>query len=130
VTQTNSFGRRQPGSAVQPAKAQRPARPTPPSPSDLSPSAEAFRLELAARKDAPRADFADWRRANAGRQVAMWAITLLSFAPGLISLGLDLPLELSIGLELAAVAGNVWLRRERWRRMREIVAWQDPADAG
>jgi hypothetical protein len=42
---------------------------------------------------------------------------------------MDAPLEVSVALEVAAMVGNIWLRRERYRRLREIVAWQDPADA-
>ena len=39
---------------------------------------------------------------------------------------LDAPLELTIGLEVAAFIGNIWLRYERRRRLHEIVSWEDP----
>ena len=120
-----TFGRR--GAAARAASP--PRRPTTTAVDSLSPQAEAFRAEIAARRGQDQASFETWRRAQGGRRALSVALTLASFSPGLISFLLQAPFWLSIGLEIAAVAGNVWLRRERWRRMREIVNWEAPADA-
>ena len=133
-----AFGRRQPatappiqrsrsGAASAPKLAPR-SRPPPPGASDLGPRAEALRVEIAANKRAG-SSFDQWRRDQGGKRWVIWAVTLASFSPGLISLALNAPLGLSIGLEVAAFVGNIWLRRERRRRLREIVAWQEPAGA-
>jgi hypothetical protein len=122
MTATQTFGRRR---APAPPPRSGPASPLP-AVGGLSPKAEAFLAELAAERTAEGADFASWRRGERGRRMAGWAVSLISFAPGLVSLAIDAPLWLSLGLEAAAVFGNIWLRRERWRRMREIVAWKDP----
>ena len=88
------------------------------------------RAEIAASRTGAPSGFDAWRRSQRHRTWITWALTLLSFAPGVVTVALDAPIELSIGLEIAAVVGNVWIRRERYRRSREIVAWEDPADAG
>jgi hypothetical protein len=135
----SAFGRRQPAAAppvprgrpraAAPPKPAAKSRPAPPAASDLGPKAEALRVQIAAdRRGAPSA-FDQWRRSQGGQRWLVWGVTLASFSPGLISFVLDAPLELSIGLEITAFVGNIWLRATRRHRMREIVAWQDPADA-
>jgi hypothetical protein len=134
----DNFGRRQPAIAP-PAKGSRrgaASGPTPaaksstrpPAASDLGPRAEALRVQIAADRRATPSAFDQWRRSQGGQRWLVWAVTLASFSPGLISFIFNAPLLLSIGLEVAAFAGNIWLRRQRRRRMREIVAWQDPAE--
>jgi hypothetical protein len=134
-----SFGHRTPARAppaahsrartAPPPKPVTKSRPAPPSASDLGPAAEALRVEIAADRRANPSSFDQWRRSQGGQRWLMWGVTLASFSPGLVSFILDAPLELSIGLEIAAFVGNIWLRRVRKQRMRDIVAWQDPADA-
>jgi hypothetical protein len=60
----------------------------------------------------------------------MLGVRLFAFAPGIVTFLMDAPLELSIGLEIAAFVGNIWHRVTRRRRIREVVAWQDPRDHG
>ena len=131
------FGNRKPAAA--PRVAQGRSRPAPPKPvaksrpsqpaaSDLGPAAEALRVKIAADRRANPSSFDQWRRSQGGQTWVIWGVTLASFSPGLVSFILDAPLEVSIGLELVAFAGNIWLRRVRKQRMRDIVAWQDPAD--
>lgn len=126
MTAPPSFGRRRPVAA--PVPHARTASPVDPARDRyLSPAAEAFRAELAASRRADDTSFAAWRRGQRGRRLLSALVTVGSFSPGLVSFLLDAPLWASIGLEVAALAGNVWLRRERWRRRREIVAWEEPA---
>jgi hypothetical protein len=135
----SAFGRRQPAVAPpvpdgrsRPTPAPKPAakRPAPvPAASDLGPQAEALRVQIAADRRAAPSAFDQWRRSQGGQRWLIWGVTLISVSPGLLSFILDAPLEVSIGLEIAALIGNVWLRRTRRRRLREIVAWEDPADA-
>ena len=125
MSESKTFGRRQAPSGAAPAP--KPLAGPPPSP-DWSPAAEALSAEIAATRDAS-SGFAQWRRSYGARQLVVWTLTLASFAPGVISFLVDAPLSLSIALELISFVGNIWLRRERRRRMRAIVDWQDPADA-
>jgi hypothetical protein len=116
-----TFGRRQPRT-VRPAPAHAPRS------TELSAAAEAFRAELAADRRSPDGDFGVWRRSRRWRQALVLAGTVGSFAPGVATFVMDAPLPVSIGLQVAAVVGNVWLRRERFRRRREILAWEDAGD--
>jgi len=127
VPQTATFGRRQPKAAP---RAPAPARPlrTGPAPPELSAAAEAFRAGLAAERKSPANEFAAWRRSRGWRRLLIYAATAVSFAPGIASFVMDAPLPVSIGLEVAAIAANVWVRRERARRRREILAWESPAE--
>jgi len=139
MPEPDNFGRRQPATAPPARGSRRRATnaPTPavknspraPAASDLGPRAEALRVQIAADRRAAPSPFDQWRRSQGGQRWLIWGVTLASFSPGLISFIFNAPLWLSIGLEIAAVVGNIWLRRQRSRRMREIVAWQDPADA-
>ena len=95
----------------------------------LDPRAEAFRAEIAAGRAAAPTGFDAWRRSQQHRTWISWALTLLSFAPGVVTFVIDAPIELSIALSIAALVGNVWIRRERYRRAREIVGWEDPGEA-
>jgi hypothetical protein len=133
LTASTNFGRRQPPAAAPTAPAASRRTPAPaeaPAPSslDLDPRAEAFRAELAASRREDAQTFSQWRASQAYRTWIFWALTLLSFAPGIVTLVLDGPIELAGALEIAAMVGNVWIRRERFRRRREIVAWEDPSD--
>jgi len=58
------------------------------------------------------------------------AATAGSFAPGMATFLMDAPLSVTIALQAAALFGNVWVRRERARRRREIVAWERSAKEG
>ena len=44
-------------------------------------------------------------------------------APGVVSFIFDMPLSLSIGLEITGIVGGWWLRRERKRHLKEIATW-------
>jgi hypothetical protein len=128
-----AFGRRGAPTPPQPRRPRQPpsaraAEPAPPAP-DLSAEAEAFRASLAADRGGRSDAFGDWRRSTNWERWLMWGVRLFSFAPGLISFVIDAPIELSIGLEVAAFAGNIWFRTTRRRRMREVVAWKDPNEA-
>ena len=122
-----TFGRRASRAAPSPGRA---TDPRPAAIADiLDPRAEAFRAEVAAGRTAAPTGFDAWRRSQRRRSWITWALTVLSFSPGVASLVLDAPIELSIALEIAALVGNVWIRRERYRRSREIVAWEDEGSA-
>jgi hypothetical protein len=131
LTASTTFGRRRPLAATPPEPAGRPApapRAEAPTALDLDPRAEAFRAELAASRGEDAQTFGQWRASQAYRTWIFWALSLLSFAPGVVTLLLDGPIELAGALEIAAMVGNVWIRRERFRRRREIVAWEDPSE--
>jgi hypothetical protein len=139
MPQTVAFGRRGAGPAPpdrvatpeRAAPTQQAAQARPPaSTGDLSPEAEAFRAELVASRGGGSASFTDWRRSNDWERWLMIAVRTGAFLPGVVTLVIDAPLELSIGLELAAFAGNMWYRYVRRRRLRDIVAWRDPSEAG
>ncbi len=123
---SSSFGRRQ---APAPPPVRAAPRPAPPAASSLSAEAEAFRAQLAGSSADRTSPLDDWRRSRRGRQIAVWVVTLASLAIGPVSFELETPLSVSIVLEVAAIAANIWLRRERRNRLREIVALDDPADA-
>jgi hypothetical protein len=124
VPETTAFGRRAQRAAPLPASPPA-ARPTATGDA-LDPRAEAFRAEIAAGRAAAPTGFEAWRRSQRHRTWIGWALTLLSFAPGVVTFVIDAPIELSIALSIAALVGNVWIRRERYRRAREIVAWEEP----
>jgi hypothetical protein len=124
VPEPATFGRRAQRAAPSPRSAPAPQRAAPGD--ALDPRAEAFRAEIAAGRAAAPSGFDAWRRSQRHRAWITWALTLLSFAPGVVTFAVDAPLELSIALEIAALVGNVWIRRERYRRAREIVAWEEP----
>jgi len=127
VPQTTTFGRRQAPSGYTPPTRPESTRLAPPA--ALSESAEAFRAEVAADLGAA-SSFRRWRRTPDGRKLLMWAATGASVIPGIVTFVIGAPLIVSIGLEALSFVGNIWLRRERRRRLREIVEWQEPADAG
>ena len=90
----------------------------------LDPRAEAFAAQLATDRRAG-SGFDQWRRSESGRRWLFRGLTLASFSPGLVSVLIDAPMELSVGLEVAALILNIWLRAERRRRLRAIVNWDD-----
>ena len=108
--------------------------PSPPSPPRqtanvhaLGPEAEAFRRELSAARPAERSDFADWRRTQQGKRLLAWLLTLALLSPGVLCFVFQTPWTVSGGLELAGIAANWWLRRERRRHLKEIAGWEPPA---
>ena len=120
-----SFGHRQTPSGPAASRARPAAAPTP----FLDARAESFRAEIAEGRAAP-SSFDAWRRSWTGRRWLVFAVTLASFLPGLASFLIDAPIVVSIGLSGASLAANLWLRRERRLRLKEIVAWEEPADFG
>lgn len=94
----------------------------------LDPASEAFRAQLAAESSAPSTALADWRRSHRGRLILTWLIGLAVMSPGALCFLFQTPLSVSIGLEALGLAVNAWLRRERRRRLREIVAWEEPGN--
>ena len=119
VTQPTAFGRRSASAA--PA-----LRPSPAVGVALSPEAEAFVAELKAAPPHQAEDFAAWRRASRAQRLLIWGLGAVLLAPGLLCFLLQLPREISGGLELAGMAGNVWLRYDRRRRIKAIAAWEQP----
>ena len=92
----------------------------------LGPRAEALRAKISQDRASAAPTFEDWKRKNAARHKLGAAIWVVSSIPGVIALLIHAPPALALMLEIAAVAGNVWVRRERFRRRREILDWQDP----
>jgi len=91
------------------------------------PAAEYVRSAPDKQDRSTTSDFADWRRGQRGRWLAAWALGLLFVSPGLLCFLFQAPLGLSVVMEVAGVAANAWVRRERRRRLQEIVQW-DPSD--
>jgi hypothetical protein len=116
VPEPTTFGRKAP--ATTPAKP-----PERTGANALSSQAEAFRKSLKTDGTAGQPDFADWRRSQKGRRAVFWIASILLLTPGVISFVVDMPLEVSGGLEVLGIAGNWWLRRERKRHLKEIAAW-------
>jgi hypothetical protein len=92
----------------------------------LSPEAEAFRVAL---EDVPTQDFSDWRRGQRSRRLIAWILSFVLLSPGVLCFLFQAPLPASIGLELAGMAVNGWLRRERRRHLRAVVGWEASTDA-
>ena len=129
MTQKPAFGRRQPsgrtGSPPAPPRAQPPGRRMDTAP--LSPAAETFRVEL---RGAPAGSaFQAWNSTARRKLVAIWAVRVGLMIPGVLGLAFHLPASVSIGLELAGLATNGWLRRERRRHRAEILAWDEAEPA-
>ncbi len=91
----------------------------------LSPEAEAFRAEVAASQAQARSTFADWRRSRRAEPILLWSLSAIFLAPGLFSFVLQLPLGLSVVLEVAGLVAGGWIRRTRRRRLTEITAWTE-----
>ena len=115
MTQETSFGRRRP--------VEIPQTPEPFDPLTLSPEAEAFRVSLKAERAKP-ADFRQWRQEDSGRRLVTWVLTLALLSPGVLCFLLQIPPLASIGVEALGVGANLWLRRERRRRLKAIAAWK------
>ncbi len=112
-----TFGRR-------PAPSE-PAAPRRPDPDRLSPQAEAFRAGLAG--DGGELDaFAQWRRDQRPRRWLLITVGAAFMAPGLVCFLVRAPWQASIGVSLAGVGVNGWLRRERQRQAQEIAHWTPP----
>lgn len=125
MSEPRTFGRRVAKAAPPPLVT--PAWPARPEADELGPHAEAFRAKIAADRNAAPSTFDTWRRSQGGRRWLVRALTLASFAPGVVTFLYDAPIEVSIGLEAAAFLLNGWLRRERKRQRRDILDWEDPA---
>jgi hypothetical protein len=89
----------------------------------LSPEAEAFLATLNDRPPEARADFANWRRAQRPRRLLVVLVGAAFMAPGLFCFLFQAPWWLSIGLSLAGVGVNGWLRRERQSQAKAIAGW-------
>ncbi len=116
-----TFGRRETKSALTPFPT--PGRPIEP----LSPKAEAFRADLKASGFDNRSSFGAWRRSRRGEAILTGAVAIGCVSPGLLGFLLQAPVGVSIGLEIAGLTANAWVRRRRRQRLKAIVAWQDPA---
>lgn len=124
MTAPPSFGRRRPATPS-PQAVRSPPRPAPTV--ELSPEAEAFRAELAAAPRAAKSDFAAWCRSRTGQSLLYWILTIACLSPGLVGVLLNAPGGVSAALEVAGLLVGAWLRYERRRRLREIVAWEQAA---
>ena len=124
------FGRRESVIALTPP---RPLAPAPAQANPLeqySPQIEAFRAELAASRSAPASGFAAWRRSRLGATILTWTVAIAFMSPGLLCFLLQAPVGDSIGLEVAGLVANAWVRSRRRQRLKDIVAWEDPANEG
>jgi hypothetical protein len=116
VSDQTGFGRRKPPAASAAHVAMQ-AR-------TLSDDAEAFRAQLAAERGGSEPGFSEWMRARQARRLMAWAIGFALLVPGLLSFFLNLPGYVSLGLEIAGVVINVWLRRERRKHLNDIARWE------
>ncbi len=127
------FGRRSTAQVPRPALPRSSAVSAPPGltrePVELSPEAEAFRREIAAGRLKDGDAFANWRKAQRGRRLLAWVLSLLLMAPGVICFIMDAPVGVSAVVEVGGMALGWWLRRERKRFLQQISTWQDPADS-
>jgi len=98
-----------------------------PSTEQESPQIEAFRAELAASRGAPTSEFAAWRRSQLADRVLSWTVAVVFLSPGLLCFLLQAPVGDSIGLEIAGIVANAWVRYRRRQRLKAIVAWEAPA---
>lgn len=121
MTGDTSFGRRRVLGTPRPYEI--------PTAHDLTPEAEAFRAALAAGRSDPSRDFSDWRRAQRSRRLIAWVLGFALLSPGVLCFLFQAPLPISIALELAGIAVNGWLRRERRRHLRAVAAWEASTDA-
>lgn len=72
----------------------------------------------------PTEEFAAWRRSERLRQIGLWTLGAALLAPGVIGYLLSFPRPACAALEVAGLLGNVWVRRERRRNLREIARWE------
>ncbi|HVY34592.1 MAG TPA: hypothetical protein VG960_09235 [Caulobacteraceae bacterium] len=114
-----TFGRR----SAQGQPAPRPARDA----EQLSPQAEAFLAAMGDGQGDEVAAFSQWRRAQQPRRLLLIAVGAAFVAPGLLCFVFQAPWWVSIGLSVAGVGVNGWLRSERQRQAREIAAWTPPS---
>ena len=93
----------------------------------LSPQAEAFLASMDDRQSDELAAFSQWRRAQQPRRLLLIAVGAAVVAPGLLCFLFQAPWPLSIGLSVAGVGVNGWLRNERQRQAKEIANWTPPS---
>lgn len=93
----------------------------------LSPRAEAFLAAMGDGQGDEVAVFTQWRRAQQPRRLLLIAVGAAFVAPGLLCFVFQAPWWVSIGLSVAGVGVNGWLRSERQRQAREIAAWTPPS---
>jgi hypothetical protein len=110
-----TFGRR---SVRAPAPARTPGRPEP-----SNPELEAFAASVRDGQASDVAEFARWRREQFPRTLLMILVRFALLAPGLACFAFHAPLWVSLGLEVAGLVANGWLRRERRRQASAIAAW-------
>jgi hypothetical protein len=120
------FGRRESVIALTPPRPFAAAAANPRDP--FSPQIAAFREELAASRATPAAGFGAWRRSRLSGTVLTWAVAIAFMSPGLLCFLLQAPVSDSMGLEVAGVVANIWVRRRRRQRLKDIVAWEEPAN--
>jgi len=84
---------------------------------------EAFAASIRASKASDVEEFARWRREQTPRRLLMLLARFALLAPGLICFALHAPWWVSTSLEVAGLAANAWLRRERRRQASAIAAW-------
>ncbi len=92
----------------------------------LSPQAEAFRAALSEGQGGDLDEFGQWRRSQRPRRRFVIALGLVFMTPGLLCFLLNASLPVSIGMSLAGLAVNAWLRRERQRQAKDIAQWAPP----
>lgn len=94
----------------------------------LPDAAEAFRRELAGKREVDAA-FAAWRKDAGARRAHVWFLRAAFFSPGLIAAAYGAPLAATLALEVLGFAASVWFRAERSRHLREIAAWEAEDEA-
>jgi hypothetical protein len=110
----------------EPAPAPEPAS-TQVQPEASNPELEAFAASIRDSKASDVEAFAEWRREQAPRRLLMLLLRFALLTPGLVCFAFHAPLWLSIGLEVAGVAANAWMRGERRRQASAIAAWEAEA---
>jgi hypothetical protein len=117
MAQQETFGRKAPQSAA-PKPVRRPDGPEP-----LSPELAAFAKSIRSARDSDVDEFARWRREQLPRRLSVILVGIALMTPGLVCLIAQAPLWVSLGLEAAGLAANVWLRHERRRQASDIAGW-------
>jgi hypothetical protein len=118
-----TFGRRRPNpQEAAPAPAPAPA-PAQAQPETSSADLEAFAASIRNARASDVDEFVQWRRDQLPRRTLMILVSLALLAPGIICFAVQAPWWVSMSLEVAGLAANVWLRRARRSQAAAIAEW-------
>src|ERR1700744_3018172 len=88
-----------------------------------SPQLEAFVASLKDAEPSEAAEFARWRQQQLPNRLLVFVLGVALLAPGLICFLVHAQFWVSLAVEAAGFAANIWLRHERRRNAAAIAGW-------